>query len=65
MDKTIQEGYHPEYVANRILKAVLKEEKDILITPFIPKAAMFLRILCPSLYFWIMQKRAKKTKEKE
>lgn len=65
MDKTIQEGYYPEYVADRILKAVLKEEKDILITPFIPKAAMYLRTLCPSLYFWIMQKRAKKTKEKE
>lgn len=56
MDKTIQEGYYPEYVADRILKAVLKEEKDILITPFIPKAAMYLRTLCPSLYFWIMQK---------
>ncbi|XP_043800613.1 dehydrogenase/reductase SDR family protein 7-like isoform X1 [Apis laboriosa] len=65
MDKTIQEGYYPKYVADRILKAVLKEEKDILITPFIPKAAMYLRTLCPSLYFWIMQKRAKKTKEKE
>uniref|UniRef100_V9IEH1 Dehydrogenase/reductase SDR family protein 7-like n=1 Tax=Apis cerana TaxID=7461 RepID=V9IEH1_APICE len=65
MDKTIQEGYYPEYVADRILKAVLKEEKDILITPFIPKAAMYLRTLCPSLYFWIMQKRAKKTKKKE
>lgn len=50
MDKTIQEGYYPEYVADRILKAVLKEEKDILITPFIPKAAMYLRTLCPSLY---------------
>ncbi|XP_006609712.1 dehydrogenase/reductase SDR family protein 7-like isoform X2 [Apis dorsata] len=65
MDKTIQEGYYPKYVAERILKAVLKEEKDILITPFIPKAAMYLRTLCPSLYFWIMQKRAKNTKEKE
>lgn len=60
MDKATQEGYSPEYVADRILKAVLKEEKDVIITPFIPKFAVYLRTLCPSLYFWAMQKRAKK-----
>lgn len=63
MDKNTQEGYSPEYVADRILKAVLKEEKDVFIAPFIPKCAVYLRTLCPSLYFWIMQKRAKKAKE--
>ncbi|OAD62781.1 Dehydrogenase/reductase SDR family protein 7-like [Eufriesea mexicana] len=61
MDKATQEGYSPEYVADCILKAVLKEEKDVTIAPFTPKFAMYLRTLCPSLYFWAMQKRAKKT----
>lgn len=64
MDKTTQEGYSPEYVADYTLKAVLKEEKDVLIAPITPKLAIYLRTLCPSLYFWIMQKRAKKS-EKE
>lgn len=65
MDKAIQQGYSPEYVANCILKAVLKDEKDLVITPFAPKAAMYLRRLWPSLYFWIMQRRAKTTLKEE
>ncbi|KOX68462.1 Dehydrogenase/reductase SDR family protein 7-like [Melipona quadrifasciata] len=39
MDKTTQEGYDPRYAADCILKAVLKEKKDVLIAPFIPKLA--------------------------
>lgn len=65
MDKATQQGYSSEYVADCILKAVLKEEKDLIITPFAPKAAMYLRTLWPSLYYWIMQKRAKTTLKEE
>ena len=64
MDKTTEEGYSPEYVADCILKAVLKQEKDVLVSSFTPKVAIYLRTLCPSLYFWIMYKRAKRS-EKE
>ena len=64
MDKTTEEGYSPEYVADCILKAVLKQEKDVLVCSFTPKIAIYLRTLCPSLYFWIMYKRAKRS-EKE
>lgn len=60
MDKTTQEGYSPKYVSDRILKAVLAEEKEVTIATFSPKVAIVLRNLFPSLYFWIMQKRAKK-----
>ncbi|XP_043274225.1 dehydrogenase/reductase SDR family protein 7-like [Venturia canescens] len=63
MDKTLQEGYTPEYVARRILTAVLKEEKEIMISPITPKAATFLRYIWPSLYFKIMERRAKKKVE--
>ncbi|CAK9821949.1 Dehydrogenase/reductase SDR family protein 7-like [Anthophora retusa] len=65
MDKTTQEGYSPEYVAQCILKAVLKQEKDVVIASYSPKVAIYLRTLCPSLYFWIMQKRARKAAKEE
>ena len=64
MDKTTQKGYDPIYAADCILKAVLKEKKDVLIAPFIPKLAVYIRTLYPSLYFWIMQREFKKSKAK-
>jgi len=60
MDKTTESGYQPKYVAECILKSVLKQEKEVTIAPFPPKCAIILRTLFPSLYFWIMQKRASK-----
>jgi len=60
MDKTTESGYQPKYVAECILKSVLKQEKEVTIAPFLPKCAIILRTLFPSLYFWIMQKRASK-----
>ncbi|XP_076232465.1 dehydrogenase/reductase SDR family protein 7-like [Calliopsis andreniformis] len=65
MDKTTEGGYSPEYVADCILKAILKREKDVVISEFTPKMAIYLRTLCPSLYFWIIRKRAKKLKKEE
>ncbi|XP_054008597.1 dehydrogenase/reductase SDR family protein 7-like [Hylaeus anthracinus] len=65
MDKTTEEGYSPEYVADCTLKAILKEEKDVLIAPVTPRLAVYLRTLCPSLYFWIMQKRAQKSEKED
>ncbi|XP_033321754.2 dehydrogenase/reductase SDR family protein 7-like [Megalopta genalis] len=63
MDKSTEEGYSTEYVAERILKAILKDEKDVIIATFTPKIAIYLRALCPSLYFWIMHKRARKSEK--
>ncbi|KAK2580777.1 hypothetical protein KPH14_011512 [Odynerus spinipes] len=65
MDQTTEQGYSPKYVAEKVLKAVLKKEKDVIIAPIAPKSAILLRSLFPSLYFWLMEKRAKKfAKEK-
>ncbi|XP_035734484.1 dehydrogenase/reductase SDR family protein 7-like [Vespa mandarinia] len=65
MDQTTEQGYSPKYVAKKVLQAVLKKEKDVIIATIIPKCGILLRFLCPSLYFWLMEKRAKKfTKEK-
>lgn len=65
MDAATEQGYSPEYVAKKVLKAVLRKEKDVIIAPMTPRYAILLRSLVPSLYFWIMEKRAKKlAKEK-
>lgn len=61
MDKTTESGYQPEYVAECVLKSILKQEKEVTIAPFSPKVAIILRTLFPSLFFWIMQKRASKS----
>jgi len=64
MDKTTESGYQPDYVAQCILKSVLYQQKEITIAPFTAKAAIVLRALFPSLFFWIMERQAKKV-EKE
>ncbi|KYN36986.1 Dehydrogenase/reductase SDR family protein 7-like protein [Trachymyrmex septentrionalis] len=60
MDKTTESGFQPKFVAECILKSVLKQEKEVTIASFSPKCAIVLRTLFPSFYFWIMQKRARK-----
>ncbi|XP_014615933.1 PREDICTED: dehydrogenase/reductase SDR family protein 7-like [Polistes canadensis] len=60
MDQNTEQGYSPKYVAKKVLKAVLKKEKDEIIAPIIPKCGILIRFLFPSLYFWLMEKRAKK-----
>ncbi|KAL6445426.1 hypothetical protein ACFW04_002304 [Cataglyphis niger] len=61
MDKTTESGYQPEYVAECVLKSILKQEEEVTIAPFSPKVAIVLRTLFPSLFFWIMQRRARKS----
>uniref|UniRef100_A0A1Q3F839 Putative 11beta-hydroxysteroid dehydrogenase type 1 n=1 Tax=Culex tarsalis TaxID=7177 RepID=A0A1Q3F839_CULTA len=60
MDPTTESGSSPEKVAKRILKAVLRDEQDIIIAPIAPLIAYWIRHLCPPLYFYIMARRAKK-----
>lgn len=59
MDKTTEDGYSPDYVAEQVLSAVLRQNKEIMIAPFIVKAVHFIRYMFPSLYFLIMKNRAK------
>lgn len=60
MDSTTESGASPEKVAKRILKAVLRDEQDVIIAPVAPLIAYWIRHLCPSLYFYIMTRRARK-----
>lgn len=59
-DETTENGYEPEYVANCILEAVLKQKEEVTIAPLSAKSAIVIRTLFPSLFFWLMKKRARK-----
>lgn len=60
MDSATASGASPGIVAKRVLKAVLRDEQDITISSLAPKMAYWIRHICPSLYFWIMARRARK-----
>lgn len=59
-DATTASGASPESIADEIRKAILSEEKDVILAPILPIAVQWLRLLCPSLYFWVMEKRARR-----
>ncbi|KAK9870495.1 hypothetical protein WA026_008052 [Henosepilachna vigintioctopunctata] len=60
MDTNTANGYDPQYVSERILKAVVQKEKEVVIAGILPKIAISLRKYFPSMYFYIMTLRAKK-----
>lgn len=60
MDTTTANGYESEYVAREIVKAVVNESPELVIAELSARIAIVLRTFIPSLYFWIMSKRAKK-----
>lgn len=62
-DTTTASGANPEHIADDIRKAILGEEKDIILAPILPIAVQWLRLLCPPLYFWVMEKRARRMNE--
>lgn len=61
-DATTATGASPEHIADGIRKAILSEEKDIILAQLLPTAGYWIRFLCPSLYFWVMEKRARRLK---
>lgn len=61
MDQTTEQGYEPKYVAQCVLRSVLKEKKEITIATPSHKCAIMLRTLFPPLFFWIMRRRARNT----
>jgi len=64
MDETTAKGMPPEEFALRVLLALIRKENDLIVSDWQPKIAYYIRVLFPSLYFWIMSKRALKI-EKE
>lgn len=64
MDATTAAGASPESVSEDILKAILRDKRDVILAPLAPKCAYYLRHWCSPLYFWIMARRAKKLSTK-
>ncbi|XP_060518877.1 dehydrogenase/reductase SDR family protein 7-like isoform X2 [Cylas formicarius] len=58
-DEATASGYSPEYVAARIVRAVVRNEKEAVICPLLPRIVIFARKLLPFLYFYVMQRRAR------
>lgn len=60
MDETTAHGTDPIEMANDIVRSILADKKDVILCSFAPKLAYWIRFYFPSLYFWIMAKRAHK-----
>jgi len=59
MDSATAKGYRPKYVSKKILSAVVDGKEELIIAPIIVRLAITIRTLSPSLYFWIMERRAR------
>ncbi|XP_067013660.2 dehydrogenase/reductase SDR family protein 7-like [Anabrus simplex] len=60
MDSTTAGGYAPAYVANQVLQAIADEKNEVILSPVSPRLAILIRTLTPSLYFWLMENRARR-----
>uniref|UniRef100_A0A182QAV2 Dehydrogenase/reductase SDR family protein 7-like n=1 Tax=Anopheles farauti TaxID=69004 RepID=A0A182QAV2_9DIPT len=60
MDAATAGGASADDTATSILKAIARDDKDVIMAPIAPRTAYWLRHLMPWLYFWIMKKRAEK-----
>lgn len=63
-DSETASGMSPEKASEEILKAVLMKQKDVVIAPLFIRFVAKLRHFLPEIYFWAMQKRAKKLANK-
>jgi len=65
LDDTTAKGTSPEEMSRLILKAILRDKKDVVIAGLAPKLAIWLRSLLPEIYFAIMARRARKERSIE
>lgn len=59
-DKTTAEGRDPREVAEAVLRAVGRREADVVLAGLLPTLAVYVRTLCPRLFFKLMASRARK-----
>ncbi|XP_041977183.1 dehydrogenase/reductase SDR family protein 7-like [Aricia agestis] len=61
MDKSTETGFSADHVAQEIVTMMVNKQNELIISQFLPNLAIFLRHKVPSLYHYIMAKRANKT----
>ena len=60
MDAATAAGADPLETSQEILRAILSDKKDVILAPLSPRLGYYIRFICPSVFFWIMEQRAKK-----
>ncbi|XP_059054321.1 dehydrogenase/reductase SDR family protein 7-like [Achroia grisella] len=63
MDESTAAGFTPEYAAEKFLDMIVNKEKESVLSQLTPNIAIYLRHHLPSLYFFVMAKRASSTNE--
>lgn len=63
MNSTTASGMKPSFVAHKILQAVKYRKDDIVLAPLLHKLVILIRTFVPSLFFLIMNRRAKSGKK--
>lgn len=62
LDDTTATGYSASYVADKVLWSVVQQKKELVIAPFHHRLVIYVRILWPWLYFFIMRFRARSSR---
>lgn len=60
MDPNTAAGFTTEYTARKMLDSIVKKDKEMVLSQIVPRLAIFIRHSLPSLYFWVMARRANK-----
>ncbi|GAB6020439.1 hypothetical protein CHUAL_003132 [Chamberlinius hualienensis] len=63
MDSTIAGGVSSKVAAERIVSAIVRGESEVYVATLTNRLAIYLRHLCPSLFFYLMTKRATNHKD--
>ncbi|NXM71437.1 DRS7B reductase, partial [Serilophus lunatus] len=63
MDKNTAEGQTAAEVAQVVLNAVGQKRKEVLVAGLTPSLAVYLRNICPRVFFTLMASRAKKERK--
>lgn len=61
MDSSTAAGFSAGYVAERIVDTIVNKDNELIISQFMGHFAILVRRTIPSLYFYLVARRAAKT----
>lgn len=65
MDKTQASGMETSYVASKVLKAVCRNENDVILASAFYRIVLYLKNIFPNIFASFMAKRALKEQHKQ
>ncbi|PRD28541.1 UNVERIFIED_CONTAM: Dehydrogenase/reductase SDR family protein 7-like [Trichonephila clavipes] len=60
MDQATASGMNPDEVAENIIIATAAKQSELVLAGLLPKIAIWIRVVCPWLYFYLMSSRARR-----